>query len=126
MQQNPIGWFEIYVNDMARAKKFYQAVLDIQLEPLEKPPGMELEMWCFAGDMESYGATGSLVKVPGFAAGNNSIIVYFACQDCAVEESRVVANGGKVQTSKMAIGQYGFISLAIDTEGNIIGLHSKQ
>ena len=30
MAGNPIGWFEIYVQDMARACKFYGAVLGIQ------------------------------------------------------------------------------------------------
>ncbi len=34
--------------------------------------------------------------------------------------------GGRIQRDKMSIGQYGFIALAIDTEGNMIGLHSMQ
>lgn len=29
MQNNPVGWFEIYVNDMERAKKFYETVLKV-------------------------------------------------------------------------------------------------
>ena len=32
---NPVGWFEIYVQDMARAKTFYQAVLARPLEKLD-------------------------------------------------------------------------------------------
>ena len=28
---NPVKWFEIYVQDMARAKAFYQAVFGMQL-----------------------------------------------------------------------------------------------
>jgi hypothetical protein len=38
----------------------------------------------------------------------------------------VAESGGKVQKEKMSIGQYGFIALVSDTEGNMIGLHSMQ
>lgn len=27
MNRNPVGWFEIYVQDMHRAQKFYEVVL---------------------------------------------------------------------------------------------------
>jgi predicted enzyme related to lactoylglutathione lyase len=40
--------------------------------------------------------------------------------------SRAVQNGGRMQKEKMSIGQYGFISLVYDTEGNMIGLHSMK
>jgi predicted enzyme related to lactoylglutathione lyase len=81
-------------------------------------------MKAFPSDMERYGATGALVKMNGVEAGHNSVLVYFACDDCALEESRVVAAGGIVERSKFSIGQYGFIALAVDTEGNRFGLHS--
>jgi predicted enzyme related to lactoylglutathione lyase len=120
---NPVGWFEIYVQDMARAKKFYEAVLQVKLEKLNSP---EIEMWAFPMNMESSGASGSLVRMPGFPAGgtSNSTLVYFSCADCATESSRVVESGGRIQKNKMSIGQYGFIALAFDTEGNMFGLHS--
>ena len=51
-------------------------------------------------------------------------MVYFGCDDCAVEGSRVAAAGGRVHREKMSIGEYGFIVLAVDTEGNRFGLHS--
>ncbi len=28
--KNPIGWFEIYVDDLSRAKQFYESVFNIQ------------------------------------------------------------------------------------------------
>ena len=31
---NPVRWFEIYVQDMGRAKTFYEAVFGIQLTKL--------------------------------------------------------------------------------------------
>lgn len=125
MKGNPIGWFEIYVNDMDRAKKFYKKVLLRELEELKSPVG-HVQMWSFTGDMQSYGANGALVKMEGFPAGQNSVLVYFSCEDCSIEEKRVVENGGRIEKSKFSIGQYGFISLVYDTEGNMIGLHSMK
>ncbi len=126
MRGNPVGWFEIYVNDMKRAKDFYQNVFKIEFEMISDPTNEGLVMNAFPSDMEQYGAGGALVKMPDYPAGHNSIIVYFSCDDCAVEESRVNDAGGEVQRSKMSIGEYGFISLVKDTEGNMIGLHSLQ
>ncbi|MGD8121155.1 VOC family protein [Vibrio sp. TRT 2004] len=126
MQMNPVGWFEIYVNDMPRAKAFYEAVLETSLEHLEDVANMGVEMWLFPSDMEQYGASGALAKMEGVVAGGNSTMVYFSCQDCAVEESRVEQAGGKVMNSKFSIGPHGYIAIVADTEGNMIGLHSMS
>ncbi len=123
MSGNPVVWFEIYVKDMARARAFYEAVLGVQLSELE---GTNMEMWMFPEKVEQYGATGALVKMAGFPSGGNSVLVYFACEDCAVEAARVAAAGGSLQKEKFSIGQYGFIALATDSEGNMFGLHSMQ
>ncbi|MGF1908508.1 VOC family protein [Vibrio kasasachensis] len=123
---NPIGWFEIYVNDIDRAIEFYQKVFQVTLEPMNDPTGENLIMWSFGSDMQSYGATGALVKMEGAEAGGNSTLVYFSCQDCSVEAKRAEMAGGRVQQVKMAIGEYGYISLVTDTEGNMVGLHSAQ
>jgi predicted enzyme related to lactoylglutathione lyase len=126
MANNPVGWFEIYVNDLARARQFYQTVLGIQLDKLDVPGDSNLQMLSFPADMEKHGTSGSLVHIEGFPAGGNSTLVYFSSEDCAIEESRVVDAGGMVKTSKMPIGQYGFVTLAVDTEGNMFGIHSLK
>ena len=120
---NAVGWFEIYVQDAARARSFYEAVFEVKLERLPVP---DIEMWTFPMDAEGKGASGALVKMEGCPAGGNSTLVYFTCEDCAVEESRVAPEGGRVERSKMSIGEYGFISLVYDTENNMIGLHSLK
>src|SRR3989339_27606 len=113
---NPVSWFEIYVADSKRAKEFYEAVFQVQLERIEAPG---LEMWAFPGNDRTYGAHGALARMPGFPTGQNSVLVYFACQDCAVEEQRVLAQGGQIQRKKMSIGNFGFVSLVVDSEGNL-------
>jgi predicted enzyme related to lactoylglutathione lyase len=60
----------------------------------------------------------------GKSSGGGGTLVYFPCEDCAVTAHRVVKNGGSIMREKFAIGPYGFISLVVDTEGNVIGLHS--
>lgn len=124
MQINPVHWFEIYVQDMARARKFYESVLQLKLEKLESPTGLDIELWAFPMLKDRLGAGGALVKMKGVPSGGNSTLVYFACQDCAVEEARVVEAGGKIEKSKFSIGQYGSIALVQDSEGNMFGLHS--
>lgn len=122
MNSNPVCWFEIYVQDMARAKAFYEGVFAQKLERLDNP---EVELWAFPMLPDKVGAGGALVKMAGVDSGKNSTLVYFACQDCAIEEARVAAHGGQIHKPKMSIGQYGFISLVIDSEGNMIGLYSQ-
>jgi hypothetical protein len=128
MQSNPVVWFEIYVQDMARARAFYEAVLGRPMSPLSLPATMEgggLEMVAFDGDPQRPNACGALAKMPGIPSGG-STLVYFGCEDCAVEAARVVPAGGRLHAEKMPIGEYGFIVLAVDTEGNMFGLHSMQ
>ena len=123
---NPVAWFELYVEDMDRARHFYESLLKISLEQLSDPTGSGAQMWSFPSDFTQYGACGALVKMEGFSPGPGGSMVYFSCEDCAVEEARVEAAGGKVQQAKMAIGEFGFCSMVMDTEGNMIGLHSEK
>jgi uncharacterized protein len=119
---NPVRWFEIYVQDTARAKKFYEAVFEVKLRKLDTP---NMDYWSFPDMiMDQAGTSGAIAKMDGVPSGGNSTIIYFACEDCAVEAERVVRAGGKIHKGKTSIGQYGFIALALDTEGNMIGLHS--
>ena len=127
MAMNSVGWFEIYVADMPRAKAFYEAVFDRKLEKLGDLDASGIsEMWAFPGRPDSAGAAGALVKMENGPSGVGGIIVYFVCEDCAVEAARATKNGGKIMKSKFSIGEYGHIALVNDTEGNLIGLHSMK
>ena len=119
--RNAIGWFEIYVQDMERARAFYEKTFEVKLERLE---GAGMEMWIFPMLSEAPGAPGALVKMDGKDSGIGGVIIYFSCADCANEAQRAVESGGQLQRAKFAIGEYGYIAFVIDTEGNLIGLHS--
>lgn len=123
---NPVCWFEIYVDDMERAKLFYQTVLGTELSLLSDPTDTNTQMWAFPSDMNQYGSTGTLVKMQGVSAGGNSTIIYFSSEDCAIEEARGEAAGGQIHQAKRSIGPHGHIVLAVDTESNIFGIHSMN
>lgn len=123
MVNNPVIWFEIYVQDMARAKAFYESVFQVTLQQLKSP---DVELWAFPMAMDRTGAGGALAKMEGVSSGGNSTIIYFSCKDCAVEAASAAQHGGRVHREKMSIGEYGFIALVVDPEGNMIGLHSLQ
>ena len=126
MKTNPVVWFEIYVDDLPRAQKFYEKVFNVALTELPTPDSVNdgMKMLAFPQDMERMGAGGVLVKMEGFKAGGNSTLVYFGSEDCANEERRVVEAGGQILTSKQSLGEYGFMVLAHDTEDNMFGIHS--
>ncbi|MCK0146558.1 VOC family protein [Arenibacter sp. F26102] len=126
---NPVVWFEIYVDDLKRAKKFYETVFQLELNEMPMPDTADasMKMLFFPSNMEAKNsASGALVKMEGFKAGNNSTIVYFMSEDCSKEESRIAAAGGSISKSKTSLGDYGFMVLAADTEGNMIGVHSMK
>lgn len=129
---NAICWFEIYVDDIERAKKFYSAVLNITFQDVP-PPGdagdFKMSFFPSDPDPERMGVGGALIQMAGARGGggqSTGTIVYFPCMDCSIEEGRVAAAGGQVHKSKFSIGEYGFCAICQDTEGNAFGLYSMQ
>ena len=124
-QVNAVGWFDIFVDDLDRAVQFYQTVLERQLEKIEDPTGTN-QMMSFPTEMNAYGAGGALTKSPYGSPGAGGTVVYFMVEDCAIAEAKVADAGGVVLKSKFSIGDFGWITMCQDTEGNIIGIHSMQ
>ena len=133
MNNNVICWFEIYVKEINRAKKFYSDVLGKTFSDMEAqgdaPQEMKMAFFNTADPTDQDSVSGALVEMPGTKEGDSACvntIVYFPCQDCSVEESRVANAGGTVHCPKMSIGEHGFISICLDTENNTFGLYSMQ
>ena len=124
-KMNAVVWFDIYVDDLDRAVKFYETVLGRTLEPMGDPTG-ETQMMSFPAEMENYGAAGALTKSEYARPGVGGTIVYFSAEDCAVEQARVERAGGKVIKPKFSIGEFGWVCVCQDSEGNMFGLNSMK
>lgn len=124
--RNAVGWFEIPVNDMERAIKFYETVFGYKLERHQMG---ELDMaWFPSADIP--GAPGTLVYHKEFYKPSiDGVLIYFTCHsgDLTNELAKVEPAGGKVLMPKKLITEdVGCMALCIDTEGNRIALHSHK
>jgi predicted enzyme related to lactoylglutathione lyase len=121
--RNVVGWFEIYVQDLDRARAFYEATFAVRLQEI---PGPGIRMLAFPAAPGAAGSPGALVRFEGKPPGDGGTVVYFSCEDCAVEAGRAAGLGGRVLKPKFPIGAHGFVALVHDSEGNLIGLHSGR
>jgi uncharacterized protein len=120
---NPVGWFDINVSNLERAKKFYEMVFNIKLVDLPIAWGKQS---LFPFNQDSPNISGALVEKADMTPGGNNTVVYFETDDCLAEESKIEKAGGKIIRPKMSIGEFGFVSIFTDTEGNTLGLHSRK
>lgn len=120
-----VGWFEIPVTDMERAKAFYEKVFDVAISVHDLGG---LQMGWFPSAPDKKGASGSLVQHGMYKpSATDGPLIYFTCPDLAVELGRVIEAQGEILQPKTEIGGgHGFMALVKDTEGNRIALHSLQ
>ena len=122
-QDNPVVWFEIPVTDLERAKAFYEHVLDLELRLRE---GDGIRMAWFPMSDDAYGAAGTLAEGRQYTPATTGTMIYLSTADIDAAFERVVEKGGGVVLERMSIGEYGFIGLFRDSEGNCVGLHSMS
>lgn len=121
--RNPCVWFEIPVNDLERAKAFYEHVLGWELTVQVMGPA---KMAWFPMVPNAPGSAGCLLEGEGYEPSHAGSMVYLhvdAIEPCV---ERLEAKGGKVLNPKMSIGQFGFVAHFEDCEGNRVALHADQ
>jgi predicted enzyme related to lactoylglutathione lyase len=123
MDTNPVGWFEIPVTDLARAKRFYQAVFGFELASGRVG---EYEMEFFPMKDKAMGAAGALITGKGYAPSKGGVVIYFMTNDIPATLAKVEASGGKTTLPKKSIAPHGFIAWFEDTEGNTVALHAMS
>ncbi len=118
--KNPVNWFELPVNDMDRAKTFYESILDIKITV--QPLGKALMGW-FPFDPQGTGATGTLMKGESYVPSYHGTMVYFSVPEIDDVLARVEQAGGKVINPKFSLGEHGYSGHFEDSEGNRVALH---
>lgn len=121
--KNPINWFEIPAVDLDRAKRFYEAVLGIEMKVSDMG---HLRMAWFPMEDGAAGATGTLMQAESYVPSHEGTMVYFSVEDIEGTLERVAANGGTVLNPKKSIGEWGFVAHFEDIEGNRVALHSTK
>ncbi|WII73862.1 VOC family protein [Bdellovibrio sp. 22V] len=120
---NVVGWFEIPVNDLNRATKFYEGAFGVKMKPMESPP-YKMSMFPFQDHDE--GATGALIQGEYYKPSHSGTVVYFSVKSIEDTMKKILAQGGKTILEKKSIGEYGFIAMFEDSEGNRVALHSMK
>ena len=124
MNHNMVGWFEIPVSDMDRAKKFYETVFQVEINIVDF--GGLLMGW-FPDRGEVPGAQGTLIKQESYIPSQEGTLVYFISDDLQNELDRIENAGGKIYLAKTQISpEHGFMGVFIDSEGNRVALHSRN
>lgn len=117
---NSINWFEIPVKNFERAKAFYSALFDAEIQEMPHPT---LKYGILPGDMQN-GVTGGIVEGDGFEPSMTGTLIYLnGGDDLSIPLSKVEKAGGKIVLPKTSIGANGFMAHFIDTEGNKVALH---
>jgi uncharacterized protein len=120
---NPVSYFEIPVNDLGRAAKFYKAVFDFEFER-QAIDGNEMALFPLIENGK--GISGALAKGSVYKPTKNGVIIYFNSDDIDASLKKAIENGGKQLYPKTSIGDLGFVAEFEDSEGNRIALHSPK
>lgn len=118
---NPVVYFEIPVNDLERAEKFYSAVFNFNFDK-EIIDGNEMALFPF--EEKNSGITGALAKGEVYKPSKNGVIIYFKTENIDQTLEKAVQYGGSVLYPKRIDEKYGFaVAEFEDPEGNRIALH---
>lgn len=122
---NAISWFEIPTQDIDRAAKFYEAIFNVSLIPLDL---QQLKMRMFPIEDPEKGVGGALCYNKEFykpSSTDGPLIYLNGNPDVQSILDKIEAAGGKIIVPKTQISpEYGYMAVFIDTEGNRVALHS--
>jgi len=122
--KNVISWFEIPTTDLQRAQKFYEAIFDCNMVPMDTPH-IKMRMFPVENPATSVGGALTFAEFYKPSATDGLLIYLNGNPDVQRVLDKVGAAGGKIVVPKTEISpEHGHMAIFIDTEGNRIGLHS--
>lgn len=121
--------FEIHVDDMERAKKFYGEVFGWSFEDWSDYAGMPY-FGAVTGDANEPGINGALMQRQGPPPAQGQPLNGYACtmgvEDYDATEAKILSQGGKSALPKYALPGMAWQGYYIDTEGNTFGIHQPD
>ncbi|MBT2689402.1 VOC family protein [Bacillus sp. ISL-47] len=121
--------FEVHVDDMERAKKFYGEVFGWSFQDWSDYAGMPY-FGAVTGDENETGINGALMQRQSPPPEANQALNGFACtmgvEDYDTAEAKILENGGKVAMPKYALPGMAWQGYYLDTEGNVFGIHQPD
>ena len=119
-----LNWFEIPVKDFNKAKKFFETILNVEMQTME---AMGMKSAFFPADFQNGEIGGCIIRGKGYEPSSSGTVIYLnAGEDLNIVLNKVETAGGKVMLPKTSIGENGFMAYFTDSEGNKIGLHSRK
>ncbi|HLH06498.1 MAG TPA: VOC family protein [Terriglobales bacterium] len=118
--KNNVVWFEIPSTDYDRAVKFYETIFNFELNKMDFM-GTPTAVFNY----EKPAISGCVVKEDALRAGASGSVVYLNADGIFDEVlARVPKAGGKVVSVIELPKGMGRAARIIDTEGNVVGLHT--
>lgn len=123
---NSLNWFEIPATDIERARSFYGAIFNCELDPVMDMMGMKMSN--FPWEPGSGKANGGLCQSDMHKPSQEGAVIYLNANPNIQEViDRIENAGGKVVMPKTQISpEIGYMAFFIDSEGNKIGLHGQN
>jgi len=121
--------FEIHVDNMERAKKFYGEVFSWTFEDWSDYAGLPY-FGVVTGDADKLGINGALMQRQSPPPEPNQALNGYACtmgvEDYDSTAAKILQNGGKESLPKYALPGMAWQGYFTDTEGNIFGIHQPD
>lgn len=121
--KNAIRWFEIPVMNFERAKLFYSAILEADIQ--EYFQGAERRgLLPYSADDDGIG--GALVQGPDFLSSQRGCLIYLRCNGLVGALERAVAAGGRIEREISPFTGSGHYAIIVDSEGNRVAIFDEE
>jgi predicted enzyme related to lactoylglutathione lyase len=121
MKINSVVYFEIPVNNIERAIRFYKNVFGFHFEHTNIDHN---EMALFPFSEKTGGISGALAKGEIYKPTNDGVLIYFGTDNIDEILKRAVDNGARILYPKTNNG-IGFVAEFEDSEGNRIAIYQS-
>lgn len=119
-----LAYFEVPVDDLKRARKFYSELLGWEFMPTDVPD-IPMEYWNITTGAAEKGTLnmGGMYQRQGPMGG---ILTYAKVDHIDKTLARAEKLGGKIINPKMTLNSVGIMATILDTEGNVIALWEPE